>query len=146
MNFPILLVFNPKNAIFIIMSSSNKIVLIKDKQYGLYYYKDNSKQDDDELVILWLFFTTCLRFDLSFSVRIKKLLNEHDQFGCGDLGIEYIDGKLQIYHDLIEDLKEPRLSKEELVALIDKWYELVAAQPDKIIITHQDGKFTLSAE
>ena len=76
---------------------------------------------------------------------IKKLILE----GCvghEPIGGEMVDGKCQLYHLYIDNLKEPRLTQEELLDLIQKWFEFISAKVYKIVLTNDNGKYSFSTE
>ena len=121
-----------------------KLVLVRRSGDG-HYFRKNRSQIDGGLILLWLFFTGCVGYDSKDLSFIREEISK-GTVGCNDIGATIIDAKLQFSHDVIEGLEEPRLTKEELLALVDKWFELVAAKAGQIVITNDNGKFSIEVE
>jgi len=125
------------------MNKVTKVVLVKDPEYG--WYIRYGSIPDDELLILENYFTSCIGHNINdLSLRKRQILE--GIIGCNSIGSEIIDGKIQLFHNYVEDLKEPRLSTEELLALVEKWFELVSINAKRIVITNDAGTFSISDE
>lgn len=121
-----------------------KVTLIRHPQYGS-YSREEFYNPDDELLILENYFPAAAGYDPSHFPMIKKLLHR-GIVGANPIGSNFIDGKFQFYHNYIDNLKEPRISPEDLLKLIEKWYELVSAKVDRIVITNDNGTFSIGTE
>lgn len=121
-----------------------KITLVRNPKYG-WYTREESYNPDDELLILETYFCSGIGYNSATFPKIKKLILG-GCIGHEPIGGEIIDGKCQLYHLYIDNLKEPRLTKEELLELIQKWFELVAAKVDKIVLTNDNGKYSIGTE
>jgi hypothetical protein len=122
-----------------------KVWLKKDQRYN-YYARFAPRYPDDELLVLEQYFASELGNDPSKALRIKKQILENG-VGGNAIGSEIIDGKIKLFHLYVSGLKkEPVLTKEELLELVDKWFELVAAKVDQIVITNHNGKFSIGIE
>lgn len=122
---------------------TTKIVLLKNPQYN--YYEGRGDYSDDELLILKEYFSSAIGYDLSRASKLRDLISR-GSIGGNAIGSEIIDGKVKLHHFYIENLKEPVLTQEELLALVDKWFELIAAKADQIVITNDNGKFSIGTE
>lgn len=121
-----------------------KMIFVRDSKTG--HYKRNDSYDaDDELILLSWYFADCVRFDPAHFSTIKKLILE-GIVGCNDVGATIIDGKFQFCHQLIDGFKEARLTQEELLELVQKWYELISAKVDKIVLINDNGKYSIETE
>ena len=126
-------------------SKPTKVILVKNAQYGWYKRDNPYMPPDDELLILEDYFGSGLGNDPSQASSIKNLILR-DIIGSDLIGSEIIDGKIRLYHLFINNLKEPQLTKEELLKLVDKWFELVTAKANKIVIMNDNGKFSIVTE
>lgn len=123
------------------MTQESKIILVRNQEYGRYFRTD-SFSGDGGLIFLWLFLTTCPRYDTTRFSLMHRLLSE-GSIGCNDVGAQHIDGKFQFSHDLIDGLDDLQLTAEELFELIVKWYRAVSAKAEKIIIINMNGRFSI---
>lgn len=103
--------------------------------------------NDDELLILRQYFGSEVGGDPTSVFKLRRWM-ERVEAGVGGNAIwsEVIDGKIHIYHEYVPNLKEPVLTKEEVLALVDRWLQLVAVKTEKIVITNDDGKFSIGTE
>lgn len=121
-----------------------KVTLKRHSQYG-WYSREELYNPDDELLILEQYFPSAVGYDPKHFSMIKKLILE-GIVAAEPIGVDIIDGKFQFYHLYIDNLKEPRISQNDLLELIEKWYELVSAKVDQIVITNDNGKFSIGTE
>lgn len=126
--------------------NQTKMIFMRDCQRGE-YTGIGPDYSDDELLILEELFSSFIGGDPT-SVFKRRRWMEGDNVCVGGnlLGSYVIDGKIHIYHDYVPNLKEPVLTKEELLALVDRWLQLVAVKTERIVITNDDGKFSIGAE
>jgi len=125
------------------MNNLKKIILIRDPERGSYSWQ-RSEGNVEDFTLLQLYFDSCVRYDPQRFSLIKQQILE-GRTGCNDTGATIVDGMFQFYHDLI-DFQEPRISKEDLLKLVEKWYQLVEAKVDQIVITNDNGKFSIGTE
>ena len=121
-----------------------KATLIYDAKHVWYASKEIIL--DDELLVLAEFVDSVLRYKASRALEIKEQIKKGN-IGWEPIEAEIIAGKIQLYHLHVSGLKkEPRLTKEELIEFIDKWFELVASKVERIVITNENGKFSIGTE
>lgn len=121
-----------------------KITLVRDPQFARYFRADFNV--GDELFILGEYFSSSLGSDPILVFRYRQFI-EADVLSGEPIGAEVIDGKIYLYHLYVSGLKKkPALTKEELLALVDKWFELVSTGAERIVITNDDGTFSLGIE
>ena len=121
-----------------------KAILIYDAKHGWYASKEIIL--DDELLILAEFVDSVLRYKPSRALEIKEQI-EKGKIGWDPIEAEFFDGKIRLFHQYVPGIKkEPILTREELLAFVDKWYALIAAKVDKIVITNDNGKFSIGTE
>lgn len=121
-----------------------KVVLMRNSHYG-WYKREAYYNPDDELLILEQYFGSELGSDPTRASIIKKQILKNE-VGGNAIGSELLDGKIKLFHFYIPNLKEPILTKEELLNLVDTWFKLVAAKAEKIVITNDHGKFSIGTE
>lgn len=121
-----------------------KIILVRNLKDGEYDKKEVYDPSED-LILLWMYFDSCVRYDPAEFELIKKLMMQ-GIVGCNDIGARSVDGKWQFRHDLWDDLKGPHISTDELIGLIEIWYKLVSAKVDKIVISYENGRYSISSE
>lgn len=121
-----------------------RIALIRNPENNEYINED-MRDADDELTLVWLFFTECVGYDPADFEQTKEDLRE-GMIGRNSIGTRLNKSKYYIFHELIEGFKEPQFTEEELIELIQKWYELMAAKADKIVFTHDNGKYLIGTE
>lgn len=121
-----------------------KVTLVRNSQYG-WYRREADYNPDDELLILEQYFGSELGSDPSQVLIIRKYILKNE-IGGNAIEADIIDGKIRLSDIYVPNLKEPVLTQEELLILVDKWIELVAAKVDKIVITNDNGKFSIGTE
>lgn len=121
-----------------------KITLVRFPQFGRYFRADFNV--GDELFILGEYFGSSLGSDPTLVSRYRQFI-ESGVLSGEPIGSEVIDGKIHLHHLYVTGLKKkPALTKEELLALVDKWFELVSTRAEKIVITNDNGAFSLGIE
>lgn len=120
-----------------------KLILIRDDQYER-YNGIGLGYDDDELLILKEYLCTAMGYDLDWAPIAKNYIRRSIDFDS--VGSEIIGDKVKVDHLFLTNLKNPEIPKEEFFALVDKWFELIAAKAEQIVITNDNGKFSIGTE
>lgn len=127
-----------------------KVTLVKDPQHGWYDssgdprdYRDDTY--DGTLLIFEDYLRLAMGHDASKASERKKLLLYHE-IGYNVVGSKSVGDNVRLYHLCVHDPEEVIIPRREILKLIDRWFKLVAAKTDKIIITNNDGRFSISAD
>lgn len=108
------------------------------------YNRVKGYDPNDELALLYLYFNSFVGYNPANFPLIKEDIIS-GRISYNDIGANIIDGKFQFFHDLIE-FYETRISPDNLLELVQEWYKLIEAKVSKIMIIHDNGKFTLKSE
>jgi len=110
------------------------------------YDKKQAYDLEEKLVLLWMLFDSYIRYNPVDFSNVKNNIIERNVIGENVIGATFVDGKWQIYCELWDDIYEPRLSTDELLELIHTWYDLIIKKVEKIVMTYENGKYSISSE